>query len=83
MPGHRINIENIWLKVEYWTSVLGIWNRIAGYQLWRSLSYCSENSCLIAQQLLELYVKFVSKRNMKLDNAVWHLFLRPPGESRK
>jgi hypothetical protein len=34
----------------------------------------------IAQQLMKLYVKFVSKRNMKLDNAVWHLFLRQPGE---
>ena len=28
-------------------------------------------------------MKFVSKRNTKLDNAVWHLFLRQPGESMK
>jgi hypothetical protein len=83
MQGNIINIQNNSLKVKYWTMVSGIWNRIAGYQLWRSLCYCSENLCLIAQQLLELYVKFVSKRNMKLVNAVWHLFLRPPGESRK
>lgn len=70
-------------EVEYCNRFLGIWNRISGYQLCRSFGYCSENSCLIAQQLMELYVKFVSKMNMKLDSAVWYLFLRQPGESMK
>jgi hypothetical protein len=47
--------------------------------LWLSLSYCSENSHLIIQQLQKFTVKFVRKRNMKLDNGLWHFFLKPLG----
>lgn len=61
MADARSNIELG--SLEYEAELLTINSKL-------SLSYCSENSCLIVQQLQELYVKFVSKRHKKLDNAV-------------